>query len=213
MKTTINSKNKQKTESLLSTRSIAIMAMLAGMAVILMLFEIPLWFAPPFYKIDFSEVPVLIGAFALGPVAGMVIELIKVLVFAVVKGSMTGGIGELASFLIGCSMVVPAAMIYHRNKTLKSAIKGLVVGSVCMVILGSFMNAFVLLPTYAKFFKMPISELIAMGTSVNPAIDNMSTFIFYAVTPFNLLKGVVVSLVTLLVYKRISRAIKSILTR
>lgn len=209
----MNSNNNQKSASLLSTKSVAIMAMLAGMAVILMLFEIPLWFAPPFYELDFSEVPILIGAFALGPVAGVVIELLKVLLNLVITGTDTVAVGELANFLIGCSMVLPSSIIYHRNKTLKSAIKGLVIGSICMVILGSFMNAFVLLPAYAYFFNMPIESLIAMGTKVNPAIDNMSTFIFYAVIPFNLIKGVAVSLITLLVYKRISRTIKSILDR
>lgn len=209
----MNSNNNQKSASLLSTKSVAIMAMLAGMAVILMLFEIPLWFAPPFYELDFSEVPILIGAFALGPVAGVVIELLKILLNLIITGTDTVAVGELANFLIGCSMVLPSSIIYHRNKTLKSAIKGLVIGSICMVILGSFMNAFVLLPTYAYFFNIPIESLIAMGTKVNPAIDNMSTFIFYAVTPFNLIKGVAVSLITLLVYKRISRTIKFILDR
>lgn len=212
MKTVMNSRNKEKTVSLLSTKSLAIMAMLAGMSVILMLFEIPLWFAPPFYELDFSEVPILIGAFALGPVAGAVTELLKILLNLVITGTDTMGVGELANFLIGCSMVVPASIIYHRDKSLKSAVKGLIVGAVCMVILGSFMNAFVLLPAYAYFFKMPIEGLIAMGTKVNPAIDNMSTFIFLAVTPFNLLKGAAVSLITLLIYKRISKLIKSILS-
>lgn len=205
----INSNNK-KTIGLLSIRSMAIMAVLGGIAVVLMFFEIPLWFAPPFYELDFSEVPVLIGALALGPVAGIIIELIKILLNFVFTGTDTVGVGELANFLIGCSFVVPVAIVYYKNKTIKSAIKGLIIGTVCMVILGSFMNAYVLLPVFAYFYKMPIGSLIEMGTKVNPAIDNLSTFIFYAVTPFNLLKGVVVSLVTLLIYKRISGVIKSL---
>lgn len=213
MKTVMNLNKKEKSISLLSIKSMAIMAMLAGMAIILMLFEIPLWFAPPFYEIDFSEVPVLIGAFTLGPVAGAVIELLKILLNLVFTGTDTVGVGELANFLIGCSMVIPASIIYHRKKSLKSAIKGLIVGTVCMVVLGSFMNAFVLLPAFAYFFKMPIDSLIAMGTTVNPAIDNISTFIFYAVVPFNILKGIVVSLITILVYKRMSKIIKYILRK
>ncbi len=206
----MNSNNKQKVISLLSVRSMTLMAMLGAIAFVLMYFEIPLWFAPPFYQIDFSEVPVLIGAFALGPIAGIIIELIKVLLFIVFKGTLTAGVGETANFLIGCSLVVPAAVIYYKNKTLKSAIIGLITGTVCMVTLGGFMNAFVLLPVFAYFFKMPVDALIAMGTEVNSAINNMSTLIFYAVAPFNLLKGIVVSLVTLLIYKRISGVIKSI---
>ena len=211
MKITTNSNNRQKTGSVLSTRSLAIMAMLAGMSVILMLFEIPLWFAPPFYELDFSEVPVLIGAFALGPVAGVIIELLKILLNLVITGTQTAGVGELGNFLIGCSLVLPATIIYYRKKTFKTAVIGLMVGSICMVILGNFMNAFILLPAYAYFFNMPIEALIAMGTKVNPAIDNLSTFIFLAVTPFNLLKGVAVSLITLLLYKRVSSGIKSIM--
>lgn len=206
----IKSNNNQKSIALLSIKSMAIMAVLGGLAVILMFFEIPLWFAPPFYELDFSEVPVLIGALALGPVAGIIIELIKILLNFVFTGTITAGIGELANFLIGCSFVVPVAIVYHKNKTIKSAIKGLIVGTVCMVILGSLMNAFVLLPVFAYFYKMPIDSLIEMGTKVNPAIDSMSTFILYAVTPFNILKGVLVSLVTLLIYKRISGMIKSL---
>ena len=211
MKITTNSNNRQKTGSVLSTRSLAIMAMLAGMSVILMLFEIPLWFAPPFYELDFSEVPVLIGAFALGPVAGVIIELLKILLNLVITGTQTAGVGELGNFLIGCSLVLPATIIYYRKKTFKTAVIGLMVGSISMVILGNFMNAFILLPAYAYFFNMPIEALIAMGTRVNPAIDNLSTFIFLAVTPFNLLKGVAVSLITLLLYKRVSSGIKSIM--
>ncbi len=206
----MNVNNKQKATSLITVKSLTIMAMLGAISVVLMLFEIPLWFAPPFYELDFSEVPILIGAFALGPVAGMMIEMIKILLNLVITGTPTAGVGELANFLIGCSFVVPAAIIYHKNKTLKSAISGLIIGTVCMVVLGSFMNAFVLLPAFAYFTKMPVDALVAAGTKVNPGINSMSTFILYAVTPFNILKGVAVSLITLLIYKRISRVIKSI---
>ncbi len=205
-----NSNSNQKTASLLSIKPMAIMGILGAIAVVLMLFEIPLWFAPPFYELDFSEVPVLIGAFVLGPIAGIIIEFIKILLNLVITGTQTAGTGEFANFLIGCSFIVPASIVYYKNKTLKSAIKGMTIGTLCMVILGAFMNAFVLLPLYAYFFKMPIDALIEMGTKVNPAINNLSSLIFYAVIPFNLLKGVLVSLLTILIYKRISGAIKSI---
>ena len=206
----MRSLNNQKTSSLFSIKSMAVMAILAAATVPLMWFEIPLWFAPPFYELDFSEVPVLIGAFALGPIAGIIIEFLKILLNLVTTGTQTVGTGELANFIIGCSFVVPASIIYYKNKTLKSAIKGLVVGTMIMVVLGAFMNAFVLLPIYAYFFNMPMDGLVKMGTTVNPAINNISTFIFYAVVPFNMIKGVLVSLITLLIYKRISGLIKSI---
>ncbi|MDD4111450.1 MAG: ECF transporter S component [Herbinix sp.] len=206
----MRSLNNQKTSSLFSIKSMAVMAILAAATVPLMWFEIPLWFAPPFYELDFSEVPVLIGAFALGPIAGIIIEFLKILLNLVTTGTQTVGTGELANFIIGCSFVVPASIIYYKNKTLKSAINGLVIGTMLMVVLGAFMNAFVLLPIYAYFFNMPMDALVKMGTTVNPAINNISTFIFYAVVPFNMIKGVLVSLITLLIYKRISGLIKSI---
>lgn len=213
MSTNMNSGKQQKAAGLMSVGSLTIMAMLGGVSVVLMLLDFPLWFAPPFYKLDFSEVPVLIGAFALGPAAGIVIELIKILLNLVINFTETAGVGEAANFIIGCSMVVPAAVIYYRNKKLKSAIIGLISGTLCMTVIGGLMNAFVLLPAYAYFFKMPIDSIIGMGTKVNSAIDSMATFVFYAVTPFNLFKGVSVSIITLLLYKRLSRIIKVILER
>ncbi len=210
MKANMNPNKNQKTAGVLSIESLTIMAMLGGISVVLMLLDFPLWFAPPFYKLDFSEVPVLIGAFALGPAAGIIIEMIKILLNFVINFTDTAGVGEMANFLIGCSMVVPAALIYHRNKKLKSAIIGLIAGTLCMVVLGSFMNAFILIPTYAYFFKMPLDTIIEMGTKINSSIRNMSSFIFYAVVPFNLFKGTAVSLITLLLYKRLSRIIKAV---
>jgi riboflavin transporter FmnP len=184
--------------------------MLSAVAVVLMLFEIPLWFAPFFYELDFSEVPVLIGAFALGPVAGIIIELVKVLLNLVINGTDTVGIGELANFMIGCSMVVPAALIYQKKKSRKSAIIGLLTGTAIMTAIGSVLNAFVLLPVYAYFYGAPLDSLIQMGTEVNPGIQNLSTFVLFAVVPFNLFKGTVVSIITILLYKRLSIIIKSV---
>lgn len=194
--------------NLLSSRGVTTIAMLSAISVILMLFEIPLWFAPSFYKIDLSEVPVLIGAFALGPVAGVVIELIKNLLNLLLNGTITAFVGEFANFLIGCALVVPAAMLYQSKKSRNSAAIGLVAGTIFMAAVGSVLNAYLLLPVYAKAFQMPMDALVAMGTAVNPSIKSLSSFILLAVTPFNLLKGILVSLITLLLYKRVSRVIK-----
>ncbi|NLP35380.1 MAG: ECF transporter S component [Clostridiales bacterium] len=194
--------------SLTSTRGLTTIAMLSAISVILMLFEIPLWFAPSFYEIDLSEVPVLIGAFALGPVAGVVIEFIKILLNLIINGTVTAFVGEFANLLIGCALVVPAAMLYQSKKTRKSATIGLIIGTVFMTAVGSVLNAYLLLPVFAKAFNMPMEALIEMGTAVNPNIQSLSGFILLAVTPFNLLKGIIVSLVTLLLYKRVSRIIK-----
>jgi len=169
-----------------------------------MLLEMPLWFAPSFYKLDFSEIPVLIGAFALGPIAGMTIELIKILLNFVLNGTVTGGVGEIANFFIGCALVVPAGFIYKQNKNTKNAILGMVVGTLVLTVVGALLNYFLLLPVYAKVFGAPIQSFIDMGKALNPYIVDLKTFVLFCVVPFNLLKGIVVSAFTLLIYKRIS---------
>ncbi|MGN1193300.1 MAG: ECF transporter S component [Dorea sp.] len=189
-------------------RMMAQIGMLSAIAVVLMLFEIPLPFAPSFYEIDFSEVPVLIGSFAMGPLAGAAIELVKILLNFAINGTTTAGVGELANFLIGCAMVVPAAWIYKKKHTRTGAIVGMVTGTLFMAFVGCFLNAFVLLPTYAKAFGMPIDALVGMGTAVNSHITSLTTFVIFAVAPFNLLKGFLVSLIVFLIYKKISPIFK-----
>ncbi len=179
-------------------------AMLSAVAGVLMIISTPLWFAPSFYKMDFSEVAVLIGGFALGPVAAIIIEFIKIMINFVLNGTTTGGVGEAANFLIGCSLVVPASYIYHKKKTFKSAIIGLSVGIVSMAIFAALANYFVLLPVYARVYGVPIQFFVDMGAAINSNITNLQSFILYAVVPFNLFKGIVVSAVTVLVYKKVS---------
>lgn len=197
-----------KTQPRIGVRTAVNIAMLAAISVILMLFEIPLPFAPSFYEIDFSEVPVLVGAFAMGPAAGAAIELVKILLNFVLTGTDTAGVGELANFIIGCSLCIPSAMIYKKRKTRKNALIGMGTGTVTMVITGCIINAYVMLPVYAKAFGMPMEALIQMGTVVNPNITDLTGFVMFAVAPFNLLKGVLVSIVVLLIYKKISPIFK-----
>ena len=192
----------------MQVREMAVIGMLGAIATILMLFEIPLPFAPSFYEIDLSEVPVLVGTFAIGPVAGILIELVKVLLNFFINGTATAGVGELANFCIGCSFCVPAGIIYRRMKSKKGAFIGLVTGTIVMTFLGCFINAYVMLPTYAKAFHMPIEAIIEMGTKVNAGITDLLTFVAFAVVPFNLIKGVLVSIIVLLIYKKISPIIK-----
>lgn len=196
--------NKKK----LTTKMITQIGMLGAIATVLMLFEIPLPFAPSFYEIDFSEVPVLIGCFSMGPLAGALIELVKIVLNFVINGTVTAGVGEVANFIIGCALCVPAGIIYKKRKTKTGALAGLVVGTVFMTILGCFVNAYILLPTYATAFKMPIEALVQMGTAVNANINSLFTFVMFAVVPFNLLKGVLDSIVVMAVYKKISPILK-----
>lgn len=188
----------------MALKTITKIAVLSAISVIIMLLEIPLPFAPSFYKLDLSEIVVMIGAFAMGVVPGIFIELIKVLLNLLINGTITAGIGELANFVIGCSYIVPAALIYRHRKTLKTAIFGMSIGTVSITIVGSLMNLFVLLPAYAALANIPFDTLVGMGTAVNPAITDVTTLVLFATAPFNLLKGVVCSVIVLLLYKRIS---------
>jgi riboflavin transporter FmnP len=187
----------------LNARTIAQIGMLSALATILMLFEIPLWFAPSFYQIDLSELPVLIGGFALGPVAGILIELVKNLLKLAISGTSTGGVGEFANFLIGCSFVLPSAIYYRRHRSKQGAAISMIIGTISMAILGGFLNAYLLLPFYSKAYGLPLEALIEMGTAVNGKITSMTTFVMFAVVPFNLFKGFIVSVVTAIIYKKI----------
>ncbi|MGW8114961.1 ECF transporter S component [Caproicibacterium sp. NSD3] len=185
-------------------RRIAMIGMLSALAFIIMYFEVPLPFLPSFYKIDFSEVPVLIGGFAMGPVAAAIIEAVKVVLHLVITGTPTAGIGDFANFMIGCGLVVPASIIYKYHKSRKSAMIGMTVGVLVMVVVGGILNAFVLLPAYAAAFHMPMEAIVGMGTSINPAIVDLPTLVLFATTPLNLIKGILASILTLLLYKRVS---------
>ena len=186
------------------THYISYVAVFASMAGVLMLLEIPLFFAPSFYKIDLSELPVLICTFYLGPVAGVVAELLKVLIKLLLKGTSTAFVGDFANFAVGCSFVLPASVVYHAKPSRRSALIGLIVGTLVMTVFGSAFNAVYLLPKFARLFGMPLEVIVSMGTAVNSAITSVSTLVLFAVVPFNLLKGTVVSLLTFLLYKRIS---------
>lgn len=202
-------KKENMTNTSKKTRTLVEVGMLGAIATVLMLFEFPLPFiAPPFYELDFSEVPVLVGAFALGPMAGATIELIKILINLLVNGTNTAFVGEIANYLMGCSFIIPAALIYKKRKIKKNAMIGMVSGTVIMTVFGCFMNAYVLLPTYAAAFSMPIDTIISLGSAINSNIDDIMTFVIIAVAPFNLIKGVIVSVITLLIYKHISPILK-----
>ena len=186
------------------TSTIVKIAILGTIAFVVMLVEFPLPFIPPFYKLDFSETVVLIGGFALGWLPAVCIEALKILLNIIFTGTMTAYVGETANFLIGLSFVLPAIVIYHRNKTRKTAVRGLIVGSVCLVVFGAFLNAVVLLPAYSYFYNMPMEALIGMGSALIPLIKDRFTFVLFATAPFNLIKAVLNSILTILVYKRIS---------
>jgi len=184
-----------------TVRSICLIAILGGLAAVVMLFEFPLTFiAPGFYKADMSEVIVLLGAFALGPVEGLIIETVKIVVNTIINGTTTAYVGELANFLVGCALVLPASLVYRFNRTRKGAFIGLAAGTAVMAAAGAAFNYYVLIPllTHGK-----IEGAVGAGAAINPIITDLKTFVLFATTPFNLIKGVLSSAVTLLVYKRL----------
>ncbi|MGL4108943.1 ECF transporter S component [Clostridium sp. LP20] len=167
------------------------MALLSAIAVILMLIEIPLIPLFPWLKMDLSELPVLMGAFAFGPAAGIVIEGMKILLNLLLTGTATGFVGEIANFIIGISFVVPASYIYHRSKSKNSAIIGMIVGGLFMEVAGIIANVYFLLP--------------AFGMVMDPA--QTIQYVTIGLLPFNGVKAVLVSVVTFIVYKKVSLSI------
>lgn len=198
------------TKSRFNVNTIAKISILGALACILMLFEIPLPFAPTFYQLDFSEVIVLIGGFAMGPWAAVCIEGLKILLNLLLNGSITMGVGELANFIIGCSLVVPAILIYQVQKTKQHAIIGLVIGTIIMTIVGALINYFVLIPAYAFFMQpaLTMDIIVGMGSAINPNISGLLTLIVFCVVPFNIVKGIAVSTIVFITYKKAAPLLK-----
>ena len=198
-----------RAEALFSIRKIVIIGVFSAISFVLMLIEFPLPFAPSFYKFDFSDIPALIGGFAAGPLVGVMIEFVKVALNILLQGTTSGFVGEIANFVVGTAFILPATMIYRFKKTRNVALISCLVGTICIAIVGSLLNAFFLLPVYAIMFGSGVDAFIGMGAAINPAISNLTTFCLFAVAPFNLLKGVVDSVVTFLVYKQLSPILKA----
>lgn len=194
-----------KKNSVFTVKNIAKIALLSAVALVLQTFDFPLPFvAPTFYKLDFSDVAALIGGFAMGPAAGVVIEALKNVLSILFTGSTTMFVGEFANFLIGASFVLPASIMYRNKKDKHTALVGLVVGSISMAVAGVLLNYFVLIPAYSYFFHMDVDMIVAMGTAIFPIIQSKLSFVIVCVTPFNLIKGVLDSVITILLYKHIS---------
>lgn len=196
---------------ILHTRKIAMVGMFSAIAALLMYFEFPLPFAPPFYEVDLSELPILIGTFAFGPVAGVMMEFVKIILKLFLKGTSTAFVGDLANFVVGCSLILPASIMYQFLKTKKGAMLSCIVGVICMTVFGTAFNAIYLLPAFSELYGTPMDVLLAAGSEINPFVKegDIISFVCFCVAPLNLLKGGVVSLVTLLVYKPLSPIIKT----
>lgn len=187
-------------------RRISIIGICAAIAAVLHVLDFPLLFlAPEFYKLDFSELPVMLCGFYLGPSATVACEAVKILLKLLLKGTSTAFVGDFANFAVGCSLVLPATIIYHIRKTRSWAITGMTVGTVILTIFGSAFNGIYLLPKFAQLYGMPLDTIIAMGSKINADITSVTSFVILAVAPLNLIKGFSISVLTLLLYKRIAR--------
>ncbi len=185
-----------------NTNTMVKISVLAVLSFILMLFEVLIPIFPGFLKMDLSDVPALLGSFALGPAAGVMIELLKNILHIAIRGSITGGVGELSNFLVGAIFVFTAGSIYQMKKSKKNAIFAMIVATIAMSMAGILTNYYLIIPFYSKI--MPLDAIIEMGTKANSAIVDLKTLIIYGVTPFNLLKGAIISIVVSITYKKVS---------
>jgi len=182
----------------MSTYSLATMAILAAIAAVLFMLEIVVFPAVPFYKLDFSNLPVLLGAFAMGPFEGVLILAIKAILGLL--HTTSGGVGELADFIVGTAMVVPAGLIYHQKKSRMGALTGMLVGTICAVLAAILANYFIMFPA----FGITEEALVGMGSKMFAGVTNTWTFVFYITAMFNLIKFVAISVVGYLIYKPLS---------
>ena len=179
-----------KTKTLNTNRFIKL-SLLSAIAVILMYIDFPVIPIFPWLKIDLSDVPALMGAFAFGPLAGVIIELMKNLLILIIKGTGTGFVGEFANFLVGVALVWPAALVYKKNKTKKTAILGMVLGFLCIEVVGILANVYVLLPAY--------------GMAMSKA--ELMQYVTVGLIPFNGIKSILVCGITYALYKKVSVSI------
>lgn len=190
-----------------NVRYMTVTAMLSAVAFALMFFEFSIPFlVPSFIQMDLSELPALIGAFAMGPWYGVIICLIKNLIHLLI--TTTGGVGELSNFILGAAFVLPAGLIYQRKKTKKNAVIGSVLGAAFMALLSVASNYFIVYPVYTAF--LPMDTILAMYQEILPSADTLLKCLVIFNMPFTFVKGMISVIITLLIYKHISPIIKGV---
>lgn len=191
-------KHNSKTSKMVKT------ALLGAMGALLMFFSFPIPLAPPFMEIDLGDVPVLLSGFALGPLSGVITTVIKLLVKFVIKGTSTGGVGELSNLIVSGCFVFVASWIYHKKKTKKNVIRALILGVLAMSFVATISNYFFIFPFYGidlKVFSQSFHD-------INPMVSSPLTFLLFSVVPFNIVKGSLCSVVTVLLYKPLRPLLK-----
>ena len=195
----------------MNAKVVAFIGMLGALSMVLMLINVSLPFAPTFLKFDIAELPALFAGFFLGPVAGVLVVVVKILLKLVIQGTETAFVGEFSNVVSSTICVLIASIYYARRRTKKAAIIGMTISSIAISILFIFVNAYVMFPMYVKLYGMPWEAIIGMGSAANPLIKDTLTLMIFGVFPFNLIKHGVTSLITYLLYRRTANALKSIL--
>ena len=187
-------------------RRVSIIGICGAIAAVLHMLDFPLPFlAPGFYKLDFSELPVMLCGFYLGPSSAVFCEIIKIILKLLFKSTSTAFVGDFANFVVGCSLALPAVIVYHPHKSKTSALWGCILGTLAITLVGSFFNAVYLLPKFSQLYGIPLDAIVGMGTDINGGITNVSSFVLLAVAPLNLIKGAMISVLTMLLYKKVAR--------
>jgi len=188
-----------------TTHNLTVAAMLSAVAFILMFIEFPIpMLIPAFIKMDFSDLPALLGAFALGPVYGVIISFMKNLLHIVIKGTSTACVGELSNFILGAIFSAVAGCIYKHHKSRKTAIIGAVAGAVAMGVLSVPSNYFVVYPAYVQFYHMPLEAILGMYQAILPSADSLIKCLILFNLPFTLVKGLLDAVLCMLIYKPLS---------
>lgn len=183
------------------TMKLTYVAVFSAIATVLMYFEFPIPLMPPFLKIDVSGAVILIGAFIFGIGPAITMAAIKDLIH--VTQTQTAGSGELQDFILTCTLIILAVSIYRLHRSKKGALIGCAVGSVAMSIMAMITNKLIILPFYVKGMGMNLDMIFDMCKAANPAVDGMSAYLFLAVFPFTMIKGIILTTITMLVYKRL----------
>ena len=193
-----------------TTHNLTVAAMLSAVAFILMFIEFPIpMLIPAFIKMDFSDLPALLGAFALGPVYGVIISFMKNLLHIVIKGTSTACVGELSNFILGAIFSAVAGYIYKHHKSRKTAIIGAVAGAVAMGVLSVPSNYFVVYPAYVQFYHMPLEAILGMYQAILPSADSLIKCLILFNLPFTLVKGLLDAVLCMLIYKPLSPILHS----
>jgi riboflavin transporter len=192
------------TKKVLTTKNLTMIAMFSAISAVLTVFEIQLPFSPSFVKFDFSDLPVMLGGFLIGPFAGGIIAFMKILLHFLLNGTTSFFVGDLSNLLLTLSLVLPASFIYQQKKTKKTTIQGLLVSIICTSLLAIIFNLFLIFPLYLKVLNLKMVDLINMIHVVNPLVKDVFTMIVFSLLPFNLFKYSIVSMITMLSYKKLS---------